>query len=195
MKKHSPVSLATLGALLLLPASVWAHAGHATTTAFMSGLGHPLGGADHLLAMIAVGAWAAQRGGRAVWALPGAFVGVMLLGTVLGRYGVAVPYVEAGILASVLILGLLIAAACRFSLAASAVIIAVFGVFHGHVHGAEMPAALGAFSYTAGFVLGTVLLHALGAAGAILLQRLNVEKAVRLAGSAVALCGVYLVLA
>lgn len=195
MKKHFPVSLATLGALSLLPASVFAHTGMGATMGFVSGFSHPLGGADHLLVMVAVGLWAAQRRGTAVWALPGAFVAAMIVGSVLALSAVHVPYVQAGILVSVLLLGVLIAAAFKLSLAASVIMVAIFAVFHGHAHGAEMPLAMSAVSYTAGFALGTALLHAAGIASAMLLQRLHVETAVRLAGSAIGLGGVYLVLA
>lgn len=193
MKKHFPASLVTLGAMFLLPASVLAHTGAGTGAGFASGFGHPVGGVDHLLAMVAVGLWAAQVGGRALWVLPGAFVAMMVLGGVLGVSGMHLPYAEAGIMVSVLLLGLLIATAFKLPLAAGAVLVGIFAVFHGHAHGAEMPAAISAAWYSAGFALATALLHAGGIAGGLLLQKLNVEKAVRLAGSAIGLCGAYLI--
>ena len=61
--------------------------------------------------MVAVGLWAALKGGRALWVWPAAFVGVMLVGGALGMAHVAVPLVEPGILASVVALGLLVALA------------------------------------------------------------------------------------
>jgi len=184
-----------VGVIALLPISVYAHTGVGQTTGFGAGLGHPIGGIDHLLAMVAVGLWAAQLGGRAVWVVPGAFVSLMIFGGILAFSGVQVPYVEQGILVSVLVLGVLIAAAFRLPLAASAVLIGIFAVFHGHAHGAEMPLAMGAVSYSLGFALATALLHGAGIAGGLLLQRMNVEKVVRLAGAAIAVGGVFLAVA
>jgi hydrogenase/urease accessory protein HupE len=55
---------------------------------FTDGFLHPLTGWDHLLAMFAVGLWAAQHRGRALWLIPLSFVGVMVLGGILGVAGV-----------------------------------------------------------------------------------------------------------
>jgi urease accessory protein len=195
MKKHLHLSLLMLGAMSLLPISVLAHTGVGETTGFGSGFRHPIGGADHLLAMVAVGLWAAQMGGRAIWVVPSAFVTLMIFGGIFAISGIHVPYVEEGILVSVLVLGVLIAAAFKFPLAISASIVGVFAVFHGHAHGAEMPLAIGAVSYSLGFALGTALLHAVGIAGGIVLQKMNSEKAVRFAGGAIALGGIYLAMA
>lgn len=46
-----------------------AHPGHGPA-GFVTGFIHPLTGWDHLMAMLAVGLWASQLGGRARWALP-----------------------------------------------------------------------------------------------------------------------------
>ena len=75
--------------LLLTPAAALAHPGHHHHEAapFMAGLSHPMGGADHLLAMVAVGLWAASIGGRAVWALPLTFIAAMIAGGALGAAG------------------------------------------------------------------------------------------------------------
>ena len=97
--------------LSLLAAPAYAHVGVGDTSSFAAGFAHPLVGLDHLIVMIAVGAWAAMKGGRALWAWPVAFVGVMLIGGGLGMAGVAVPFVEPAILASVVALGLLVALA------------------------------------------------------------------------------------
>jgi urease accessory protein len=172
-----------------------AHTGVERTTGFGEGLLHPVGGADHLLAMVAVGLWAAQMGGRAMWSFPLAFVGVMILGGIAGFAGVPVPFVEEGILVSVLILGVLIAGALRFPVVASALMVGGLAIFHGHSHGAELPASVGAGSYTIGFALATALLHLAGLGLGLLLQRMNLRPAVRFAGGAVALCGLYLAIA
>ncbi len=153
------------GILLALPVLAQAHPGHdghELTWDFNGGFTHPLSGWDHLLAMIAVGLWAAQLGGRARWLVPVAFVGVMTLGAALGRTGVIFPGMEQGIAASVLVLGLLIAAAVRLPVTAGMALVGVFAIFHGFAHGAEMPGTAGGLFYGAGFVVATALLHAIG---------------------------------
>ena len=193
MKKLSMNALlTTLGAICLLPGSALAHTGVGHTTGFGAGFIHPLSGADHLLAMVAVGLWAAQMGGRAAWALPGTFVSMMIAGGVLGMSGVPVPFIEPGILASVVVLGLLIAGAFKLPLVVSGTLVGIFAVFHGHAHGAEMPIAIEAVSYSAGFALATALLHAVGTLAGIGLRELNREKFTRFAGYVIALGGIYL---
>ena len=116
-----------------------AHTGAEHAFSFASGFKHPFTGLDHMLAMVAVGLWAGLNGGRALWAWPVAFVGVMVLGGALGISGFAVPMVEAGILASVVVLGLLVLAAAKLPVAAGAILVAAFALLHGHAHGAELP--------------------------------------------------------
>jgi urease accessory protein len=178
--------------LFFLPGMALAHTGVGETTGFMHGVGHPIGGMDHLLAMIAVGIWAAQVGGRALWIVPCTFVGVMVLGGVLGFSGVPVPFIEQGILLSVLILGVLIAGAFKLPLIYSALIVGFFAIFHGFAHGAEMPAAIAAASYTAGFALATALLHLTGTGLSIYMSKINLPAVSRFAGGAIAFSGVYL---
>lgn len=175
-----------------LPGLALAHTGAGETTGFMHGVGHPVGGADHLLAMVAVGLWAAQIGGRALWVVPCTFVGVMIFGGVLGFSGVPVPFIEEGILISVLILGVLIAGAFKLPLVYSALIVGCFAIFHGHAHGAEMPLLITAASYTVGFALATAALHLAGIGLGLLMPKLNLPAANRFAGGAIALSGVYL---
>jgi urease accessory protein len=180
---------------LLLPSLAQAHPNHGSATGMASGFGHPFSGLDHLCAMIAVGLWAAQRGGRALWAVPLAFVSVMTLGAMAGMGGLQVPFAEQGIVASVLILGLLIAGAVRLPLAASVILIGLFAMFHGYAHGAEMPATASGFTYGAGFVIATATLHLLGIGAGLSAQKLLTGKTVRYAGGAIAVCGVYLMIA
>jgi urease accessory protein len=168
----------------------FAHTGLEHATSFSSGFLHPLTGPDHLLAMVAVGLWAGLNGGRAVWAWPVAFVGVMLIGGVLGMTGVALPAVESGILASVVVLGLLVLTAARVPVALGAAMVGIFAVLHGHAHGAELPAAASAISYSTGFALATALLHAAGLGLAFLAARDAGRLLVRGAGGLIAACGV-----
>jgi urease accessory protein len=176
----------------LLPPFAYAHIGVGEAGGFMRGLAHPASGLDHVCAMLAVGLWAAQMGGRAVWIVPLTFVGVMVLGGVLPMLGISLPFVEQGIVLSVLLLGVLIAAAVRLPLWLSSSIVALFALWHGHAHGAEMPESASAIRYMLGFVLATASLHVAGIAFGLAMQRLARERVARLAGMSIALCGVYL---
>lgn len=155
-------ALPLIGLALVLPSMAQAHVG-AHGAGFAAGLAHPVDGADHVLAMLAVGLWAALTGGRALWAMPLAFVAALLAGGGLSAAGVVPPGVEPMILASVVGLGAAVALALRLPLPAALSGIAVFGFAHGLAHGAEGPAA-GFAAYAAGFALATSGLHLTGLA-------------------------------
>ncbi|TIR02187.1 HupE/UreJ family protein, partial [Mesorhizobium sp.] len=178
-----------LAAILFLAAAMpaYAHVGVGTTSSFTAGFMHPLSGLDHMTVMIAVGLWAAMKGGKAVWAWPLAFVGVMVAGAALGMLQVPVPFVEPGILASVVALGLLVALAVDLPVSAGA-IIGLFALFHGHAHGTEVPENAGGLEYMAGFAVATALLHGIGIASALGLG-LRFRALARLAGAACATVG------
>ncbi|MGC9940843.1 MAG: HupE/UreJ family protein [Verrucomicrobiota bacterium] len=160
---------------------------------FANGLMHPLTGWDHLLAMTAVGLWAVQGGKRALWVVPLAFVSVMTLGGMLGMAGMGqIPFLEQGIAASVLILGVFIATAAQLPLPVGAFVMGIFALFHGYAHGAEMPATESGWLYGLGFVLATASLHLCGIGLGLTAQRLNSMKLVRCVGGLMAICGVYL---
>ena len=146
--------------LAFLPGTALAHPGHDTGTV-LAGAAHPLGGADHILAMVALGLLAAQIGGRALWALPVTFVSAMLAGGLLGFAGADFPAVEPLILASVIVLGAMVALALRAPMPVLVTMVAAFGAAHGWAHGAEGPAT-GIAAYAAGFALATALLHGAG---------------------------------
>jgi urease accessory protein len=154
---------------------------------------HPLSGLDHTLAMVAVGLWATQLGGRAQWALPGAFVLALVAGAVLAISGIMLPGIESGILASVLVLGLAISCGARLPLWAPMVVVATFAIFHGHAHGLELPEAASPAGYAAGFVVATALLHVVGIGLALALRRFGGAMAVRSSGAAILLAGLALV--
>jgi urease accessory protein len=158
----------------------------------LHGLAHPFTGLDHVCAMVAVGIWAAQRGGRAIWLVPLTFVLVMMLGGGLAMAGARMPLVEPGIVSSLVVLGLLIAAGVRLPTAACVAIVGLFAVAHGYAHGAEAPAATTGVLYAVGFLLATVCMHAAGLGFGLSMQRLRSIQVVRVAGAAIALCGVYL---
>ncbi|WBU59864.1 HupE/UreJ family protein [Paracoccus albus] len=179
----------TLILLALMPSVAFAHTGHQAGS-FHSGFGHPFGGADHMLAMVALGLLAAQIGKRAVWVLPLTFVTTMLLGGMLGAGGMPFPAVEPTILASCIILGALVALAVRLPLSVMLAGTALFGAAHGWAHGAEGPVN-GLAVYAAGFVVATALLHGLG----IVAGKAIPALALRLTGFAAALAGVTLAMA
>lgn len=183
-----------LAAGLVLPSLAHAHVGAGDTHGFVHGFAHPLGGLDHLCAMIAVGLWAAQMGGRAIWAVPLTFVSVMVLGGMLGMAQLQVPFIEQGIVASVLVLGVLIAAAVRLPLVASVGIVGLFAVFHGFAHGAEMPGSASGVLYALGFVVATTLLHSVGIALGVGIEKISKPVIVRFAGAAIVVCGLTILL-
>jgi len=195
--KTTRITRATLflATLLFLPTLAQAHVGVGPTSGFFHGIAHPLSGLDHLCAMMAVGLWAAQRGGRALWAVPLSFLSVMAVGAAMGMAGISVPFVEQGIVASVLLLGVLIATAVRLPVVASAILVGLFALFHGHAHGTEMPVTASGFAYGAGFVMATAMLHAAGLGLGIAIQRLASSTWIRATGGAIACCGLYLLVA
>ncbi|MGL4724302.1 MAG: HupE/UreJ family protein [Scandinavium sp.] len=173
--------------LLMLPTMSWAHAGSS------AGWLHPLSGIDHLLAMIAVGVWSVQLGGRAVWIVPGAFVVFMFFGGVIGFEHIELPLTEVGVALSVVLLGLAIAFHQRLPVWLAAAATALFGIFHGYAHGYEMPLMQNKLIYTTGFLATTATLHLVGAFGAHFIQKIQRGKGLlQLSGAASALCGIWL---
>lgn len=138
----------------------YAHPGHGDS--YLAGVAHPFMGLDHLLAMLAVGVWAFQLGGRAKWLVPASFVALMAVAGALGMTGIALPMVESSIATSVLLLGLLIAFAVKMPPVLGAAIVGLFAVFHGYAHGTEMPLLATPLQYGIGFVLSTAVLHGIG---------------------------------
>lgn len=177
-------------ALLLSPAAAFAHPGHAQS-GLLAGLAHPLLGLDHLLAMLAVGLWAAQQSGVARGALPLAFVACLLFGGLLGFAGLQLPLLETGIAGSLLALGLLVTVAARLPLAVALGLAGLFGLSHGIAHGLELPALASPWLYAAGFVAATATLHACGYALVRVLPQAAAALA-RLAGFAAAASGAWL---
>ena len=187
--RTSSTSLARIAALgLLISQSAGAHILN-TDDGLLAGFAHPFLGVDHVLAMVAVGLWAAQTGGRAMWAVPLTFMTTLAAGAWLGITSIPLPAVEAGIAASVLALGLLVALAVRLPLAAGMALTAAFALFHGHSHGTELPAMASPVAYAAGFLVATGMLHCSGIAAAAAFNACQL----RLAGLCVAIAGALLV--
>lgn len=182
----------TLGltlSLMLVTGGAWAHPGHGAQSGFASGFSHPMLGVDHVIAMLAVGLWAARLGGASVWALPLVFPAVMAFGAALGLMGVALPAVEAGIALSGVVLGLIIATALRAPVSVAVLIVGGFAVFHGHAHGTELPSDVGIWSYAVGFLIGTGLLHIAGIGLAGLMRGAIGARALQGTGAGIAMLG------
>jgi urease accessory protein len=189
MMKMKHLRRIAFAALCLAAGTASAHTGDHTASGFAGGLAHPFMGLDHVLAMLAIGLWAAQQGGRALWAVPAAFVGAIGLGSVLAWSGMVLPHVETAIALSVLVLGLLIASQRQWAVTAGMGIAAVFALFHGYAHGLEMPQAASPALYGLGFVLATVCLHGAGIASSLLGR-----YAMRVAGVGIAASGLAMIL-
>jgi urease accessory protein len=184
-----PRSLAL--AATLWPALAFAHVGQGRAEGFLAGLSHPVSGLDHVLAMVAVGLWGAQLGAPAIWLLPVTFPMVMAFGGMLGLAGMPLPGVEAAIALSGILLGLAVLAEWRPPLPLAAVVVGFFAVFHGHAHGAELPAGASGLTYSIGFVAATGTLHAVGIGIGVIHRWGWGRVALRLAGAGVAAGGAF----
>jgi urease accessory protein len=156
----------SLAAILLSVAttSASAHSLNGSVSSLYAGLTHPISGLDHITAMVAVGMLAASKGGRALWLWPLSFVGMMVAGGVLGVADMQLPYVEIGISASVLVLGMMVVLSIVPRLWTGAAVIAGFAILHGHAHGCELPHSANGLAFAVGFASGTVFLHIVGIA-------------------------------
>lgn len=169
-----------------------AHVGMGDHGGLANGFLHPIGGLDHILAMVAVGVLAAQLGGRALWLVPLSFVAMMVVGGFLGFGGIGVPFVEIGIAASVFVFGALVALNAKLPVALASALVGGLAIFHGYAHGAELPSGSAPQDFALGFVLATALLHAAGIGlGISLAQIATVPRAwlTRFAGAATAIAG------
>lgn len=192
---RSSIALSALLAAATTPAM--AHTGVGTVSGIGAGFAHPIGGLDHLLAMIAVGVLAAQIGGRSMWLVPATFVTAMGVGGILGMAGVALPLVEQGIVGSVIILGVVIAAGRKLPAIGVMALVGLFAVFHGHAHGTEMPENAAGLLYGVGFVAATALLHIVGIGLSLGMQKMAetvAPAAIRASGGAIAIAGAGLLL-
>ncbi len=183
--------------LCLVPTAASAHVGIGDTSGFAHGFMHPLGGLDHQLAMILVGIFAYQLGGRALWLVPLSFVSVMAVGGLLGVMGVPIPSVEIGIALSVIVLGAIVALRVEAPVAVAMGAVALFAIFHGHAHGSEMPLDVSGVEFGIGFMVATALLHATGIGIGVAIGRSSKtlgDTAYRLAGGLASLTGIALLL-
>jgi len=184
------IGAATLLALVASSAPVHAHVQTGEASGFLTGVGHPVSGLDHVVAMIAVGLWGAQLGAPALWLLPVTFPMMMALGGLVGLLGVPLPGLEVGIAASAVVLGLVVMFALRPPLAVAVALVAVFAIFHGHAHGTELPPGQSALLYSMGFVVATGCLHGVGIAIGVIHRWRWGQTLLRAVGAVVALAGI-----
>lgn len=177
MKTKSLILTTILSMLATLPA--YAHTGIGAVHGLLDGIIHPLIGIDHLLVMLAVGLWAAMRGGKSLWLLPLAFVTAMGVGAGLSMLGITINAAETWVAASVVAAGVLVWRNTRMSSVLAVALVSVFALAHGYVHALELTDGANALAYSAGFLLTTAALHGLGlAVGLLAAARLRMLGAV-----------------
>lgn len=188
---HQPFAK-ILSAILLLGTSsaALAHPGH-DVSGWTAGLAHPLLGLDHLLAMVAVGLWAAQSGGRKVWLLPATFMTALTIGAGIAMQWSSLGLVESGIAVSVLALGLLVALSLQLPASFSVAVAALFGLLHGYAHGLELPDSAAPLDYVLGFLVSTAVLHLGGIALGVVTRQRHAVLA-KAMGLAIAASGIFL---
>lgn len=178
--------------VVLTPMVALAHTGAGDTSGFVHGFGHPISGLDHILAMLMVGVFAWQLGGRALWLVPITFVGIMAVGGTLGIANIEVPFVETGIAFSVVVLGAIVAIDVKAPATTAIGVVGLFAIFHGQAHGAEIPEDAGGVAYAAGFMIATALLHLAGISAGFLMGKASEHYGVvvvRLAGGLATVAG------
>ncbi|MGB3487149.1 MAG: HupE/UreJ family protein [Xanthobacteraceae bacterium] len=181
----------TAALTLLASTPAFAHLNPVEHGSLSAGLSHPFSGTDHILAMVGVGLWAALLGGRAIWAVPAAFLIAMMAGFAAALVGAPLPFVEPVIAASVVVLGLLALVALQVPTYVGMAMVGFFALFHGYAHGGELGEA-GALPFMAGFALATAILHGIGVAIGLGAARFGGTLVTRLVGGLTALGGLWL---
>ncbi|GAB4358021.1 MAG: hypothetical protein Kow00114_09950 [Kiloniellaceae bacterium] len=184
--------LPVFAAALLFATAAEAHTGAGAASGLAAGFFHPIGGLDHVLAMLGVGLLGYVIGGRALWLVPAAFVAMMAVGGVFGVAGLGLPFVEAGIALSVVVIGAALAFGAKLPLALAMALAGGFAVFHGHAHGTEMPLAASGLAYGLGFMAATALLHGVGIGAGFGLNAVAgaaAQRAARLGGALLSVSG------
>ncbi len=191
-QRHRTSTIVTPLLFAIACGSAFAHTGEGGSGGFVSGFSHPISGLDHILAMVAVGLWGAQLGAPQVWLLPIAFPMMMAFGGALGLMGFPLPGVEIGIASSAIALGLMVLMEVKPKLLiVSLGLVGFFALFHGHAHGTELPPGESGLFYSLGFVISTGLLHATGIAIGTVHRWKPGQMALRGAGAAVLVGGVF----
>ncbi len=181
--------------LSIIATPALAHTDAGAVEGFTAGFHHPWYGLDHLLAMVAVGMLASLKGSKAIWMIPLIFVGMMAAGGVMGVAGLTVPFIELGIIGSIIIFGLLITVNANLATPVIAVIAGFFAIMHGHAHGTEMPVNALGLTYGFGFMLATAMLHGVGIGIGLTASRPAFRTAVRAGGAAICAAGLFFLIA
>ncbi|MCF6217663.1 MAG: HupE/UreJ family protein [Gammaproteobacteria bacterium] len=180
--------------VFFIPGLAVAHTGSHEVSGLISGILHPLTGLDHLIVILAIGLWLGARVGSQVPLMMAVFLAFLGLGAVMGASGFVLPSLETGIAVSVLVAGLLVATLARLPVIVSASLLALFALFHGTAHGAEMPVAITPLLYGAGLLISTVVLQ-LGAVWfGRMAQSVRAEWLLRMAGVLGGVFGAWLLL-
>ena len=177
--------------VILSASSAHAHIQHGGAMGFTTGFYHPWSGWDHILAMVAVGIWGVQMGQPAIWLLPVTFPVIMSIGGFLGLIGCPLPGTELGIGLSALLLGVMVVAEARPPLWVAVILVGIFGLYHGHAHGTELPPNEDGLSYSIGFVIATGCLHGVGITMGLIHRWKAGAIALRIAGIVIMCGGVF----
>ncbi len=171
------------------------HIGFGPVSGIEAGFLHPISGLDHILAMVSVGILGAQLGGKSIWLIPLSFISMMVAGASLGILGVTMPFVEYGVMGSVIVFGLAIAFGRKMPLAFAISLVGMLSVFHGNAHGVEMPVNTSGFEYGLGFTIATALLHMIGIFINLFIHKAPKKVAshiIRASGAAIMVAGITL---
>jgi urease accessory protein len=187
LKSRTSVLLALMGVIFTPLAQ--AHIVTTDTMGLLSGVVHPLTGADHVLAGIAAGIWAAVSGGSRARSVIAAFLGMLSLGAVAGFAGASLGLVEPVIYLSVITLGVLIALRVSLPRLVAPAVAGGFALFHGYAHAAGLPMMAGSAWYLLGLLMATSLLLGCGLALGHWLVKSESRIPLSLAGGFVALIG------
>ncbi len=181
MKKYLMRVVAAIS-VFFVPALAVAHTGSHEVSGLLSGIAHPLMGLDHLIVILAVGLWLGASARRQAPLMIAVFLVFLGSGAVMGASGFALPNIEAGIAVSVLVAGLLVATRARLPSLVSVSLLALFALFHGTAHGAEMPAAITPLLYGAGLLISTAVLQLGAVRFGRMVQSVRAEWLLRMAG-------------
>ena len=192
MSNKSFLTVVLTAVMLFKVPAVQAHPLFNEDASWLAGFIHPLLGLDHVLALLAVGLWAAQQGGSRLWQLPVAFLSVMTLGAYSGYAGVSLPQVEMGVTGSLLLLGIMLALAARLSTLPSLLLVGFFALFHGYAHSMGISANMAVIDYTNGFLLASVVLLGMGVALGMWARVGRYDQLLRISGLAIGATGGWL---
>ena len=158
------------------------------TEGFLSGVGHPIIGLDHLAFVVAVGLAAIALPKR-YW-LPLAFVGATVVGVVVHLAALDLPAAEVVIALSVALIGALLILGKTGKTALWLSLFAFAGLFHGYAYGESIVGAepTPLLAYVGGFAL---IQYAIAVSAMVLVDRMLKTAAVpslstRIAGGIVA---------